>query len=106
MAQVRIRKREKTFSYAFEASKVEGKCKGVEKGGYATKAKEYKAGVATYNDFLHGNIGITSELIILKVFMVNWLDNVVALNVKPTSMQTYQSHVKNQITPNLGEVKI
>ena len=41
MAQVRTRKRGKTFSYIFEA------------------------GVAAYNDYLHGNIGITSEKITL-----------------------------------------
>lgn len=106
MAQVRTRKRGKTYSYIFEAGKVDGKRKVVEKGGYATKAEAYKAGVAAFNDFLHGNIGITSESITLKDFMTNWLNNVVALNVKPNSMQTYQSHFKNQIIPYLGEKKV
>ena len=68
MAQVRVRKRGKTFSYIFEAGKVDGKRKVVEKGGYRTKGEAYKAGVAAYNDFLHGNIGITSESITLKDF--------------------------------------
>ena len=107
MAQVRTRKRGKTFSYIFEAGKTpEGKRKVVEKGGFATKAEAYKAGVAAYNDFLHGNIGITSEKITLKDFMSAWLDNVVSANVKPTSLQKYQSHFKNRITPYLGEVKV
>ncbi|MBR3050853.1 MAG: hypothetical protein IKG61_05315 [Selenomonadaceae bacterium] len=39
-------------------------------------AAAYKAGVEAYNDFIHGNIGITSESITLKDFMANWLDNV------------------------------
>ena len=34
MAQVRVRKRGKTFSYIFEAGKVDGKRKVVEKGGF------------------------------------------------------------------------
>ena len=106
MAQVRIRKRGKTYSYIFEAGKVEGKRKVAEKGGYATKAEAYKAGVAAYNDFLHGNIGITSESITLKEFMTAWLDNVVALNVKQTSLQTYQAYSNNRIIPYLGEVKV
>ena len=93
MAQVRTRKRGKTFSYIFEAGKTpDGKRKVGEKGGFATKTEAYKAGVAAYNDYLHGNIGITSEKIMLKDFMTAWLDNVVAPNVKLTSMQTYQSH--------------
>lgn len=106
MAQVRIRKRGKTFSYIFEAGKVDGKRKVVEKGGFPTKAEAYKAGVAAYNDFLHGNIGITSESISLKDFMTAWLENVVTLNVKASSMQTYQTLFKNQIMPQLGEVKV
>lgn len=106
MAQVRIRKRGKTFSYIFEAGKIDGKRKVVEKGGYATKAEAYKAGVAAYNDFLHGNIGITSESISMKDFMTAWLDNVVAVNVKPNSMQKYQSYFNVQIVPDLGAIKV
>lgn len=106
MAQVRIRKRGKTYSYIFEAGKVDGKRKVVEKGGFPTKAAAYKAGVAAYNDFLHGNIGITSESISLKDFMTAWLDNVVALNVKASSMLHYQSYVKNHIALQIGEVKV
>ena len=63
MAQIRTRKRGKrgTYSYIFEAGKIDGKRKVVEKGGFPTKAAAYKAGVEAYTDFLHGNIGITSE---------------------------------------------
>ena len=89
MAQVRTRKR-----------------KVVEKGGFTTKTEAYKAGVAAYNDYLHGNIGITSEKITLREFMTAWLDNFVAMRVKPSTMQTYQSHLKNHILPYLGEVKV
>ena len=77
MVQVRVRKRGKTFSYIFAAGKVDGRRKVVEKGGYLAKGE-------AYNDFLHGNIGITSELITLADFMTNWLANVVAANVKRT----------------------
>lgn len=106
MAQVRVRKRGKTFSYIFEAGKVDGRRKVVEKGGYATKDAAYKAGVAAFNDFMHGNIGITSESITLKDFMTAWLENVVALNVKPTSMQTYRTLFNNHIAPQLGAISI
>ena len=106
MAQVRTRKRSKTFSYVFEAGKVNGRRKVVEKGGYPTKQAAYKAGVEAYTDFLHGNIGITSESISLADFMTSWLDNVVALDVKANSMQKYKSYAKNQIFPYLGEAKV
>ena len=107
MAQVRVRKRGKTFSYIFEAGKKsDGKRKVVEKGGFPTKAAAYKAGVEAFNDFLHGNIGITSEAITLKDFMVAWLENVVALNVKPTTIQTYRPAAEKHIFPHIGEVKV
>ena len=106
MAQVRVRKRGKTFSYIFEAGKIDGKRKVVEKGGYPTKAAAYKAGVEAYNDFLHGNIGITSESITLKDFMTAWLENVVALNVKPTTLQNYRSYFEHHIKEPLGNIKV
>lgn len=107
MAQVRTRKRGKTFSYIFEAGKkADGRRNVVEKGGFATKAEAYKAGVAAYNDFLHGNIGITSERVTLKDFMSAWLDNVTALNVRPTTIQTYRSVINVRITPHLGNMKV
>ena len=90
MAQVRVRKRGKTFSYIFEAGKKpDGKRKVVEKGGFESKKAAYDAGVAAYNDWRHGNIGIVSENITLKDFITNWLEKVVAPNVKPTTLQTY-----------------
>ena len=67
---VRTRKRGKTYSYIFEAGKkADGKRKVVEKGGFESKKAAYDAGVAAYNDWKHGNIGITSENILLKDFM-------------------------------------
>ena len=100
MAQVRVRKRGKTFSYIFEAGKkADGKRKVVEKGGFATRKLAYDAGVAAYNDWRHGNIGIVSENITLKDFMTNWLEKVVAPNVKPTSLQTYRDFAQYQILP-------
>ena len=106
MSQVRTRKRGKTFSYIFEAGKINGRRKVVEKGGYSTKSAALKAGMEAYVDWLHGNIGITSESITLKDFMTKWLAEVVSSNVKATSMQTYQSRFDKQIAPYLGEVKV
>ena len=103
MAQVRTRKRGKTFSYIFEAGKTnEGKRKVVEKGGFATRGEAYNAGVTAYMDFLHGNIGITSEKITLNDFMEQWLKNVAALNVKAGSLQTYNVYLKVYIKPYIG----
>lgn len=104
--KVRTRKRGKTWSYIFEAGQVNGKRKVVEKGGFATEKEAYTAGVEKYNDFLHGNIGITSESITLKDFMTNWLNEVVALNVKTTTLQSYKTLLRYQIAPLIGDLKV
>ena len=106
MAQVRIRKRGKTFSFIFEAGKVDGKRKVVEKGGFPTKDAAYKAGVEAYNDYLHGNIGITSEKVTLREFIESWLKNVASVNVRATTMQGYSSYAKKQILPTLGDYAV
>lgn len=38
--------------------------------------------------------------------MSAWLENVVSVNVKSTSLQTYQITFQNQIVPHLGEVTV
>ena len=107
MSQVRTRKRGKTFSYIFEAGKKpDGKRKVVEKGGFPTKKDAYNAGVSAYNDWKHGNIGITSENISVKDFMQNWLDNVTALNVKANTLQKYFFIFKKHILPKLGGLPV
>ena len=106
MSQVRTRKRGKTFSYIFEASKVNGRRKVVEKGGFATKSAALKAGMLAYVDWLHGNIGITSESITLKDFMTDWLENSIAHDVKETTLQNYRSYFENHIKPHLGDIKV
>ena len=62
--------------------KPDGKRKVVEKGGFATKKAAYDAGVAAYNDWKHGNIGITGENISVRDFMQNWFENVLTPTVK------------------------
>ena len=81
-ASDRTRKRGKNWSYIFEAGKTaEGKRKVIE-------------------------IGITSEKITVKDFMKNWLENVVALNVRPTTFQEYKSLFNLRIVSQLGNFRL
>jgi len=96
----------RSYSYIFEAGKVGGKRKVVEKVGFPTKLAAYKAGVEAYTDWLHDNIEITSESITLADFMTQWFDNVLAGNIKASTMQTYKSLFGKQIVPYMGEIKL
>lgn len=59
-----------------------------------------------YTDWLHENIGIMSEKITLKDFISNWLENIVALNVKESSLQHYRIRFEIYIEPYLGNEKV
>lgn len=102
MAQVRTRKRGKTYSYIFEAGQVNGKRKVIEKGGFATKDEAYEAGAAAYTDWKHGNIGITSDKITLADFTNLWLKSK-PKDIRDTTLESYETIINARITPYLGQ---
>lgn len=107
MATVRTRKRGKTWSYAFEAGRTEsGRRKVIERGGFSSRDEAYGAGVKAFTDWKHGNIGITSERVTLKVFLENWLTNVCATNVKTGTLASYRSQIHTHIIPALGDLPL
>lgn len=100
IAKVRVRKRGKTYSYAFEAGKSEnGKRKIIEHGGYDSQESAYDAGMEAFADWKHGNIGITSEKISVKEFLESWLENVAPLNVCDDSVSKYRFTIEYYILP-------
>ena len=105
MAQVRTRKRGKTYSYIFEAGKTpEGKRKVIEKGGFPTKEEAYNAGTEAYIDYKHGNIGITSNKLLLSDYLVIWLKSLDG-KVRETSKLTYQSYIK-KVNKYIGTMEL
>ena len=105
---IRTRKRGKTYSYSFDAGKnpTTGKRKMIEKGGYATAQEAYDAGVAAYADWKSGNIGITSERILLRDYLTAWLDNVSRPNIAPLSYENYSYAIRMRIIPHLGGIAL
>lgn len=91
MARVRTRKRGDTYSYIFEAGKVNGKRKVIEKGGFATQAEAYEAGVAAFTDWKHGGVGITSEKMTVREYLEIWADVV----RRSTSLGTQHAYANN-----------
>ena len=103
MAEVRTRKRGRTWSYIFEVGKQNGKRKVVEKGGFPDRASAYAAGAAAFTDWKHGNIGVTSEAITLEGFLGSWLERVCRLNVREATWHNYQAMIRLHILPYLGQ---
>ncbi len=106
MAEVRTRKRGKTWSYIFEAGKQNGKRKVVEKGGFPDRASAYAAGAAAFTDWKHGNIGVTSDRITLSDFLKHWMQNVCKLNVRNTTFDLYERVIRKRITPYIGDMSL
>ena len=100
-SKIRIRKRGNTYSYSFDISKHPRRMK--EKGGFATEDEAFDAGVAAYADWKSGNIGVTSERMTLKDYLISWLENVARPNVKRTTYASYQFTIKKRIVPYLGD---
>ena len=95
MAEVRTRKRGKTYSYIFEAGKnAEGKRRPIEKGGFKTKAEAYEAGMEAYINWKHGNIGITSNRITVESYLNIWVEKHKA-DVRDSSIYQYKTNIKS-----------
>lgn len=108
MATIRTRKRGKTWSYSFEVGKnpETGRRKMKEKGGFASQDEAYDAGVEAYADWKHGNIGITSDKVLLDDFFKSWLENVVKPNVKFGTVYQYERRYYSVISPSIGKMYI
>ncbi len=77
MATVRTRKRGNTYTYIFEAGrKPDGKRRTITKGGYATKAEAYSAGIAAYSSWLAKHDISRLAEITLADFIHIWLEHI------------------------------
>ena len=77
MATVRTRKRGTTYTYIFEAGrKPDGKRRTITKGGYATKAEAYSAGIAAYSSWLAKHDISRLAEITLADFIHIWLEHI------------------------------
>ena len=100
---VRTRKRGKTWSYSFDiAPSTDGKRRMKEKGGFATKEEAFTAGASAYTDWKNGNIGLSSEKILLRDYLDKWM-KVHSKNLKYHSIQAYESSLKH-INQYIGNV--
>lgn len=106
MAQVRVRKRGKTYSYIYEIGKINGRRRVVERGGYKSRDAAYEAGIASYTDWKHGKFGITSENVALHTLVETWLQKVCVLNVKPQTVAHYETMYRCHIRDSIGDMPV
>ena len=103
--KIRTRKRGRSYSYIFEAGKKsDGKRNVVEKGGFDTEEKAYNAGIEALNAYLHGDIALTSDRMLFKDYMEQWLEKVHKPLVAPHVYDMQIGYYKARIAPILGSM--
>ena len=101
-----VRKRGKKWYYSFEAGKVNGKRKRIEKVGGKTKAEaERKLRIAISKYEETGQHFEVSEISVSDYFDY-WLKNYVKINCKYNTYKSYKNIVENHIKPAFGFKKI
>ncbi|NMH69676.1 site-specific integrase [Bacillus sp. RO3] len=101
-----IRKRGNKWSYTVDIGRdpSTGKRKQKTKGGFSTK-KEAQAALSQFQHELNTGTWIEPSSILMKDFSLDWFESI-KHNLRETTAEQYQSKLKNNIVPFLGELKV
>lgn len=103
--KVRTRQRGKSWSYAFEGAKINGKRKAIEKGGFATEEEAYNAGLAAYAEYNAAGSVFSNSDMSLNDFIEIWFKHVTP-KVKPNTLYNYSKMIRCHIKPCLGGYRL
>lgn len=106
MAELRLRKRGKTWQYSFEGAKIGGKRKEISKGGFKTKAEATEAGTAAMNEYNNSGITFTPSEMSFSDFLDYWMKEYCELYNKESTIKGYGKRIRNHIKPALGAYKL
>lgn len=101
-----VRKRGNTWYYYFEAGKVNGKRKKIERKGGATKKEAQEALRKALNEFKMTGEFILESSISFSDFLDVWIKEHIDINCKYNTSKCYRSLIENNIKPALGTYKL
>lgn len=101
-----VRKRGNSWYYYFEAGKVNGKRKKIERKGGSTKKEAQEALRTALNEFNDTGSFKDDSTMSVSDFMDYWFSNYVMLNCKYNTQTTYKTFININIKPNLGIYKL
>lgn len=102
MANVNVIKRGKVYQYQFEAGKVNGKRKRINKSGFKTKREAEEAGNQAYSEYLNTGLNFKESKITYADYLDYWVENYCKMNLKYNTIQTYQTIIEKYLKPDLG----
>ena len=102
MSSVNITKRGKVYQYQFEAGKINGKRKRINKSGFKTKKEAEEAGIKAYNEFLNTGLTFKENNISYSDYLDYWKKNYCEVNLKYNTIQAYETIISKYLKPYLG----
>ncbi|MBN1039061.1 site-specific integrase [Clostridium botulinum] len=101
-----VRKKGNRWYYYFEAGRVNGKRKRIERKGGDTKKEAQQALRMALNEFNNTGSYVNETNMSFSDFLDYWFDEYVMKNCKYNTQQTYKSFININLKPNLGIYKI
>lgn len=102
MGSLNITKRGKVYQYQFEAGKINGKRKRINKSGFKTKKEAEEAGAKAYSEFMNSGLTFKENTISYSDYLDYWLENYCKTNLRYNTIQTYTTIVNKYLKPHLG----
>lgn len=101
-----IRKRGNKWYYSFEASRVDGKRKRIERVGGRTKKEAEAALRIALQEYENAGLHLVQSEISVADYMDYWFKNYVMVNCKYNTQSAYEIIIRNHIKPALGVYKL
>lgn len=101
-----VRKRGNTWYYYFEAGKVNGKRKKIERKGGKTKKEAQDALIKALNEFKSCGTFNKESTMSFSDYLDYWFNQYVVINCKYNTQQCYRILINNHIKPTLGIYKL
>lgn len=101
-----VRKRGNSWYYYFEAGKVDGKRKKIERKGGGTKKEALEALRNALNEFSNTGTFTNETNMSFSDYLDYWFNDYIMNNCKYNTQQTYKSLIKINLKPFLGIYKI
>lgn len=102
MSGVNITKRGNVYQYQFEAGKINGKRKRINKSGFRTKKEAEEAGAKAYSEYLNTGLDFKESTITYADYLDFWLDNYCRLNLKYNTVEAYRTIANKYLKPTIG----
>ena len=102
MGTLNITKRGKVYQYQFEAGKINGKRKRINKSGFKTKKEAEEAGSKAYSEFKNSGLAFKENNISYSDYLDYWLENYCKTNLRYNTIQAYTTIINKYLKPNLG----